>query len=58
MDDIIEKLKEAVMEAKAEGYEFNDISWGYQEGYLMSFNDLEKLVNYIQHLKNLNLNNY
>ena len=51
--ELIERLAIKVQYAELEGEEMNDVSWGMQEGTLISFNEAKLLVEYFQQTQSL-----
>lgn len=52
VEQVLLKMKEAIKEANEdENADMDAVSWGYQEGYLLSFNDCKMIMAYIGNLK-------
>lgn len=44
MSNLIERIKKSVELAEKEGENMDDISWGMQEGILISYNEAKKIL--------------
>lgn len=51
MNEIIHKIIDQINTAEENNEELNDVSWGMQEGILISVNDAKELILYIDSLK-------
>lgn len=44
MDKIIERFKKSIELAEKEGENMDDVSWGMQEGILISYNEAKQII--------------
>ena len=44
MDKLIERIKKSVKFAEKEGENMDDVSWGMQEGVLLSYNEAKQII--------------
>ena len=44
MDKLIERIKKSVKFAEKEGENMDDVSWGMQEGILISYNEAKQII--------------
>jgi len=50
MSNLIERIKHSAEYAESQGENMNDVSWGMEEGILISYNDAKKIVSLYERL--------
>lgn len=48
MNRLIEKIKSIINVAEKEGENMDDVSWGMQEGILLSYNEAKSIVSFYE----------
>lgn len=48
---LISRIEKNVARAKRKGYDMNSASWGYEEGYLLPYNEMKDVVEYVRKLR-------
>ena len=54
MEHLIKRLKDSVAFAEKEGENMDDVSWGMQEGILISYNEAKAVIKALVELHKLN----
>lgn len=52
MEHLIKRLKDKVAFAEKEGENMDDVSWGMQEGVLISYNEAKVVIKTLKAFKN------
>ena len=55
MKKLLEELKEAVKQAEMDNDKMDSADWGYQEGYLLTFNELKLIIHTIEKLNKVDI---
>lgn len=51
IDNLLQELKDDIQTAKEDGSEMDSRSYNYQEGKILSFNECQMILDYIEKLK-------